>query len=448
MFVLAAFAITACQLGKTQPLPCGGEVADAVDMGLSVKWASWNVGASSPEESGNFYAWGETEPKNDYDWSTYKHMQSGKSDWKYINKYQAADWRDGIWYTYDFVGDGKTVLDTEDDAAAANWGGDWVMPTPADWQELQSNCTLTWTKQNGVNGYLVTSNSNPNSIFLPAAGCRYDSILSSVGSRGYYLSSSLRDNNSSSVSIACLDSEYFLTDGDAPRDQGFTVRSICPSSGFTNGHDCVDLGLPSGKLWATCNVGDSVPEANGYYFAWGETEGKDIYNWSTYKHMQSGKSDWQYINKYQAENGVLIGNPLYENVNFVGDNKNTLEATDDAATVNWGNNWRMPTREEWEELYKNTIHKWTDDYNGTHEFGYILTSKVNGATIFLPAAGHRYNHERYGAGYYGYYWSSSLGATSTSSAWYVLFDPRSIGDSNQDRRSIYSIRPVCPAEKL
>ena len=159
--------------------PIGGTVGEAIDLGLSVKWASWNVGASKPEEYGDYFAWGETETKSYYLWSTYKWC-NGSYDT--LTKYNTDS-------SYGTV-DNKTVLDPEDDAAHVNWGGSWRMPTDGEWEELKALCTWTWTTQNGVNGRNVTG-PNGNSIFLPAAGFRYDSYLYDAGSGGGYLSSSL-----------------------------------------------------------------------------------------------------------------------------------------------------------------------------------------------------------------------------------------------------------------
>ena len=171
-----------------------GEVAEAVDLGLSVKWASWNVGAIAPEEYGFYFAWGEVEPKIYYDWSTYKWSNG---DYLKLTKYCPSD-QAGYW---DGAGspDEKTVLDPEDDAAHVNWGGSWRMPTDAEWVELQENCTWTWAAQSGVDGYMVTSNVNGNSIFLPAAGRWYAAFPNAVGSSGYYWSSSLRTDGPSSA---------------------------------------------------------------------------------------------------------------------------------------------------------------------------------------------------------------------------------------------------------
>ena len=151
-----------------------------VDLGLSVKWATCNVGATKPEAYGNYYAWGETISKSTYNWSTYKWCNGSKST---LTKYNTDS-------DYGTV-DNKTVLELADDAARANWGGQWRMPTDAEWTELRRKCTWTWTTRNGVKGYTVKSRINGNSIFLPAAGCRSVADLYYVGSNGGYWSSSL-----------------------------------------------------------------------------------------------------------------------------------------------------------------------------------------------------------------------------------------------------------------
>ena len=151
-----------------------------VDLGLSVKWATCNVGASKPEDYGDYFAWGETQSKEYYDWSTYK-WSNGNHD--NLTKY-------GMDSNYGIV-DNKIILDKTDDAAAINWGGSWRIPTDAEMTELREQCTWTWTNQNGVNGYKVTSTKNSNSIFLPAAGYRYDDSLCGIGSYGYFCVNSL-----------------------------------------------------------------------------------------------------------------------------------------------------------------------------------------------------------------------------------------------------------------
>lgn len=188
-----------------------------VDLGLSVKWATCNVGATKPEEYGDYFAWGETQPKSTYNWSTYKWCND--SDGNTLTKYNTKS-------SYGTV-DNKTTLDLSDDAARANWGGSWRMPTMAEQDELRNNCTWTWTTQNGVNGYKVTSKSNGNSIFLPAAGYRYGSSLGYAGSGGFYWSGSL---NADYPNCACA--LYFYSDNvsrynDDGRYYGFSVRPVC-----------------------------------------------------------------------------------------------------------------------------------------------------------------------------------------------------------------------------
>ena len=144
-----------------------------VDLGLSVKWATFNVGASSPEDYGDYFAWGETEPKETYSWATYKWCDGTASN---ITKYNTAD--------------GKTILEPADDAAQVHWGGKWRMPTKAECQELIDSCTWEWTTSNNINGYRVTG-PNGHSIFLPAGGVRINDVSYAIDEFGYYWSSSL-----------------------------------------------------------------------------------------------------------------------------------------------------------------------------------------------------------------------------------------------------------------
>ena len=157
---------------------------EAVDLGLSVKWASCNVGSESPEDYGGYYAWGETEEKSNYDWSTYKWC-NGSYDTQ--TKYCTNS-------SYGTV-DNKTTLDLEDDVAHIQWGGNWRMPTKAEQDELRTECSWSWTSVNGVNGYQVTG-PNGNSIFLPAAGYRYGTGVLNRGSYGDYWSGTLYERSS------------------------------------------------------------------------------------------------------------------------------------------------------------------------------------------------------------------------------------------------------------
>lgn len=151
--------------------------ARVVDLGLSVKWADRNVGASNPEDYGDYFSWGETTATGNYDWSTYTLCEGTVTSMtKYCND------------SYYGTVDDKTTLEFTDDAARANWGGTWRMPTIEEINELKTRCT--WTKQAEKNGYEVTG-PNGNSIFLPSAGYRYEGNLFNPGAFGYYWSSSL-----------------------------------------------------------------------------------------------------------------------------------------------------------------------------------------------------------------------------------------------------------------
>ena len=183
---------------------------EAVDLGLSVKWATHNVGASSPEEYGGYYAWGETEEKDDYSCSTYKWCNGRYTLTKYCSD------------SYYGTVDNKTVLDPEDDVAHVKWGGSWRMPTRAEQDELLTKCTWTWTTQNGVAGHKVTG-TNGNSIFLPAAGYRNGASLFDGGSYGSYWSSSL--NGSSAAYFLYFFRDYFDW-YNVSRYEGFSVRPV------------------------------------------------------------------------------------------------------------------------------------------------------------------------------------------------------------------------------
>ncbi len=192
-------------------------------------------------------------------------------------------------------------------------------------------------------------------------------------------------------------------------------------------HEYVDLGLPSGTLWATCNVGATNPEDYGDYFAWGETTPKTNYSWQNYKYCNGSA---QSLTKYCTDSS-------YGTI----DKKTTLDAEDDAATVNWGGNWRMPTKTEQEELCTECTWTWTTLNNVK---GYRVTGK-NGNSIFLPAAGQCEDTSFSGKGEAGLYWSSSLYSAYFSShlAKIIQFNYRSYKIYEDLRNYGLSVRPVC-----
>ena len=181
-----------------------------VDLGLSVKWATCNVGANKPEDYGDYFAWGETQPKDYYGWRTYKWC-NGSYDTQ--TKYCTDSYYGTV--------DDKTTLELSDDAANYNWGGAWRMPTMLEWSELIDNCSWTWADY----GHVVTG-PNGNSIFLPAAGYRDDSSLYGAGSYGIYWSSSLYTDNPYGAWYVDFDSGN-VDRYNVNRYYGFCIRPVC-----------------------------------------------------------------------------------------------------------------------------------------------------------------------------------------------------------------------------
>ena len=202
-----------------------------------------------------------------------------------------------------------------------------------------------------------------------------------------------------------------LTNADCNKDGKVNISDVTAlidyllSGRWPWGHDpsdYVDLGLPSGTLWATCNLGASSPEEYGDYFAWGETSPKDYYGWSTYKWCNGSENT---MTKYCT-------NSLYGTV----DNKTELNTEDDAAYVNWGPIWRMPTWEQQKELLNNCSWMWTTS-NGV--YGHLVTGP-NGNTLFLPASGHHWQDVFYDSGSGARYWSCTLdnGSHAANRLWF------------------------------
>lgn len=194
---------------------------------------------------------------------------------------------------------------------------------------------------------------------------------------------------------------------------------------FVDGYEYIDLELPSGTLWAACNVGALNPEECGGYYAWGETEEKGEYTWSTYKWCNGSNNT---ITKYCTEN-----------IHGIVDNKRVLEAEDDVAQTKWGGSWRIPTANEQQELIDNCI--WNPGkLNGTE--GFWATSKSNGKSIFLPAAGCREGREIRYSGIFGYYWSVAS-CDENSNAYSLRFYDNHISREGYGRSAGFTVRPVC-----
>lgn len=377
------------------------EGIECVDLGLpsSTLWAKWNIGAQKPEDYGTYFAWAETYPKGSYDWSTYWWCDGSYDT---LTKYVAEDF--------------NTELLPEDDAASVSWGAPWRIPSWEQLEELKNECIWQWTIFNNVSGQLVTG-PNGNTLFLPAAGFKWDTLYA-AGTYGAYWSRTLYFSIPYKACRLGFNSGGFTSYDQDDRFMGFTIRAVYDfqencGSGDVNldgqedisdvtllinylltgtwgdepvtpgdpGPEYVDLGLPSGTLWATTNIPG--------YFAWGEITPTELYNWYYYKWC---KGTFNTLTKYCT-------NSEYGYNGFI-DNKTELDFEDDAAYVNWGPSWRMPTLSQWQELYNRCTWEWTGS-------GQLVTGP-NGNTLFLPASG-SYEHELcLGTGEIGVYWSSSL----------------------------------------
>lgn len=370
-----------------------------IDLGLpsGTKWACCNVGANKPEESGGYYAWGETWRKYDYNVENYKYQQKGSSG---------------------YVNIGNDIADSQYDVAHINWGSSWSMPSAYQIQELLDNSIYEWTKMNGVLGGKFTSKNNGCIIFIPTTYHTDDSRLSHTSYYGPYWSSSLKSEYVAYVFFIC--SEYAKKYSD-DRSCGYSIRPVsstinsysCPNS---NHPHIIDLGLPSGTKWACCNIGATTPEGYGGYYAWGETEEKRFYDWSSYSFCNG--------HHYDCYN--------------IGDN---ISGTNyDVAKKKWGRNWRLPSEEQNEELIKNCSYK-RSTINGVK--GVKLTSKINNRSIFLPDAGFYSENRIAERNEYGYYWSGKLDKFTGWDSSAIRYDSK----ENKwfmwmNRRCGLSVRPV------
>lgn len=389
-------------------------VPDAVDLGLpsGTLWASFNVGANSPEEIGERYAWGETETKSSYTWSNYKWCNGSSSS---FTKYCTAD--------------GKTKLDDEDDVVQVKFGDGWHMPDNSQIQELLSKCTWTSVTLNGVNGYRVTG-PNSNTLFFPCNGQWEDSGLV-YSSRVYIWSSECYANaNTNAYRLQYPNSTDW---GYNHKHDGLCVRAV---KGKFNEEfhpfepEYVDLGLS--VKWATCNLGAETPEDYGDYYSWGEIIPKDEYSWSTYIWCNG---DYNKLTKYCPTNKTD-----YWDGTETPEGKTVLDLEDDAARANWGGSWRLPSDSEWTELRENCTWTWTTQ-NGVK--GRLVTSNINGNSIFLPVAGNKNGTSLSNAGSYGNYWSYALDASDPEIAWNVGFTSSYVKRRDHYRYLGFSIRPVC-----
>ena len=448
--------------------------AEAIDLGLpsGILWASYNVGATTPEEYGSYFAWGEIEDKDVYYWTTYSHC-------------------DGVSNSCHDIG--ADISGTRFDVAHMRWEGEWRMPTAEEFKELVYQCDYQVTTQNGVYGFKFTG-PNGNSIFFPAAGYRFNTGINKAGSSGEYWSSTVRENKNYAYDTS-MSADYVYWDCYINRFAGLPVRPVkqaepaledlvlsttSPISlkagetsavqiisgngvySFDNTNpkvatfeiegntitisavragtttitvkddksgkaayievkvtgsvvdipaDAIDLGLKSGKKWASYNVGALSPEDYGGYFAWGETETKESYTEDNYT----------------------------ANVDLTEEYITVISGTEhDAARIHWGENWRMPTILEIRELVRECSSKW-DTVNGVK--GLRFTGP-NGNSIFMPAAGAYYGNDNYYVGEDGRYWSAEQVWDGTKAAFFLYLTG---GGASGDNRSSFEVgMPIRP----
>lgn len=314
----------------------GGTTIDKVgyvDLGLPSGnlWAECNLGASSPEAYGDYYAWGEVKPKQEYTKSNHKWYKEGAPS-QGFTKYNNED--------------GKLTLEDEDDAVIQNLGNGWRTPTLADFRELtnQKYTTIEKTTLNGVAGYQITSKKNKKSIFIPCAGFKNSEkpqtrFISDDEEVAVCMTNLRRiDNMVYNAWTFAFQNDRIGRYGKR-RPDGISVRPV-KGPGVPVPNDCVDLGLASGLLWAKCNLGTTDPTKLGDYYAWAEISTKKKYSAETYKHYKWADYKLKRIKKYNAEDG-----------------KTVIEPDDDAARVNLGVGYRIPTQEDWKELLDDCMWK-------------------------------------------------------------------------------------------
>jgi len=509
---------------------------ECVDLGLSVKWATCNLGAASPEQKGDYYAFGELEPKKEYSWKNYKWAE-GSSITR--TKYNNLE-------NYGKVDD-KSKLDAEDDVVRVTLGGDWHTPTLAEMAELRdtTKCTWTWTKRNGVDGYEIKSKINGNSIFLPHTGYMSDDIC--VLFETVYMINELTPDrrrntlnaqkpNSGSIRNLIMQTFSFFYTGEFSEAHlhnscGFPIRPVTTGSCAANSENSnstknkshnkkvqdnasqesslnketpqqteehskdtvaettkelnyvepdlgtdpyvqenvvvkqqpkqqdstnrseftseielapesidtlasakeddsyylgkvnveyVDLGLS--VKWAKHNVGAASSHEVGLFYCWGETESNNYPSWDTYKWYNSDTSQ---MTKYCLDKKLSTY-----------DGKSQLEEGDDAARVNWGGKWRLPTPAEWRELMDPNKCEWTWKTVGGLQ-GYEVKSKNNGNTIFLPAAGYKTGGLTYPASSGTHYMTTTLSSTNGFSS--VTFMMK---DGNYNMSQLYRVHGI------
>ena len=434
--------IATCEVTVTQYV-----VPEAVDMGLSVKWASFNVAATKPEEAGNYYAWGELMPEEEYTEGNYWHNRYCVYRWSDMNYYNRAEYNNP---------DNRVIVDLEDDVAYKEFGSGWRIPTQAEAAELVANSTWVWKTVNGINGYQCTSKLNGNTLFFPASGYYSDTQLNYSGHDGMvWTASRAVDGQTDNYSYVL----GFSEDGSVPtataiymsRYCGVPVRAVYGDAMETSvSLDKSELALPVGgtsRLSATVHPEAAVNK----YLVWSSSDERvAIVSWDgeveavapgyasieartvfgdqaaycevtvtkgqmpipeaidlglsvKWASFNVGASQPEKFGKYYAW-GEIEPKEVFSWSNYrwyspsledltkyldedyeQSDHKTKLDKEDDAAWNEWGGKWRMPTKAEMEELKSKCTWK-LGVSKGV--YGAWIFSKKNDNSIFLPLAGY------------------------------------------------------------
>ena len=399
----------------------------AIDLGLpsGTLWACCNVGASSPEAYGGYYAWGETKEKDTYDWSNYSSYYHSSTD----------------------------LLEMRFDVARNWWGGSWMMPVQENIEELLNNCTHEWTMMNGVTGVKFTSNTNDRFIFLPAAGKRHDSVPDETGVEGNYWACTPDSANEGYAKCLSFDADLTCL-SNQPRYYGISIRPViatCESLQIYPSELCIMVGKQgtvkinsgSGYYYVKTYRGDKVTATVS-----GDTVTVTAVNPGRESILVTDR-----ISRQTAEIKVTVRPIFY--TSCPDDNhphwidlglSRLWRCCNEGASKpeeygNYDNLYQaksVPNKGEMLELLNNTTSVWTT-LNGVN--GRRFTGK-NGGTIFLPAAGYRDGSSLRNAGSDGRYWSRSLDESYPNSAWRLDFDSSDIGTYGNYRCYGQSVRPV------
>lgn len=469
--------------------PDSSDFYEYVDLGLSVLWATRNVGADEDYEMGPKFAWSETYSKETFDMFNHKYIIAEDNlNYKYTKytitaKQSASGEPDNI-----------TVLQPEDDAATVNWGKYWRTPSMNELNELIGNCSWTWSddyKGTGSKGFIVTSKVagfTDKSIFLPAEtvctskcferGYYWSNELHSNGGSGWFIDFNNFDGNATprtgsnvrytgnsvrpvrdkstvdmTFTVNFFDAEKNLIStqkvkaGNAAEDVAIEAKDgynfigwsenidkidrnldvyplMYKASGTVEDYEYVDLGLS--VLWASKNIGAETIGSLGSHIAWGETIATESGDWKSYSYPRLEGTNY----------GMSVTNK---------DTDTKLFPEDDAASVIWNAEWRIPTKKEMTELVSKCDWKWLNSVNDSEVGGFLVTSKVPGYEdkfIFLPAAGRMSEGKLGEEGTNGVYWTSEVDSTTAVYSWLLYFNQGETSISRNFRDNGFSIRPV------